>query len=136
MYKIEKAKFGGGNVIVKDGIALLTTTRPSVDVERMVKAFELYDRLEREFNPVPLLIISDEEKLRQRLKRNRVRVDSSWIRSVAYDSETKFLQIEKDDGGYIQHKDVPPYIVSALMSHSSVGQAYNFFVKGRFPLAQ
>lgn len=60
---------------------------------------------------------------------NRVQVQSSNLKSVGYDAETKTLEVEFHDGGLYQYFNVPAVVHRDLLNASSIGQYFSFFIK-------
>ncbi len=60
---------------------------------------------------------------------NRDPVQSSNLKSVGYDSDTKILEIEFHDGGIYQYFDVPEDIHQGLISALSKGKYHHEFIK-------
>jgi hypothetical protein len=59
----------------------------------------------------------------------RQHVNSSNLKSVGYDPETKTLEIEFLNGGLYQYDNVPESIYNGLMSASSHGQYFYRHIK-------
>ncbi len=59
----------------------------------------------------------------------RVRVSSSNLRSVGYDSESRTLEIEFLNGGLYQYFGVPASVHAGLMSASSHGSYFDAHIK-------
>jgi hypothetical protein len=65
----------------------------------------------------------------------RVKVKSSIIRSVGYDSETRLLEIEfknKQVGRFI---NIPPETFERMMKASSIGGYFIEHIRDRYPVA-
>jgi len=62
----------------------------------------------------------------------RVRVQSSNIRSIGYDTESMVLEIEFHDGGVYQYSNVPQHVYEGLMLASSKGSYFHQRIKGRY----
>jgi len=60
---------------------------------------------------------------------NREPVESSNLKSVGYDPDTKILEIEFHHGGVYQYFDVPENTHFELMSASSKGKYFHKFIK-------
>ena len=60
-----------------------------------------------------------------RLNIERIRVKSSNIHSIGYDSEFQILQIEFLNGSIYQYYDVPKYVYNELMQATSKGKYLN-----------
>lgn len=60
---------------------------------------------------------------------NRDPVQSSNLKSVGYDSDTKILEIEFLHGGIYQYFDVPADIHQGLISAPSKGKYFHAFIK-------
>lgn len=67
---------------------------------------------------------------------NRIRVDSSNIESVGYDTESQTLEIEFHNGYVYQYFDVPEHIFSSLMAAGSHGKWFHENIKGYFRYAR
>jgi hypothetical protein len=63
----------------------------------------------------------------------RETVESTMIASVGYDPETKTLEVEFQDGGIWQYKDVPDEEYRALMDADSKGGHMNDSIIGVYP---
>jgi hypothetical protein len=64
---------------------------------------------------------------------NRVPVNSSRVRSVGYDSETRELEIEFNSSGFVyRYSDVPRYVFDDIMSAPNVGHYVARYVKGKY----
>lgn len=59
-------------------------------------------------------------------------VKSSNIESVAYDPESKMLEIRFNGGGLYSYADVPQAAYDNLMSAESVGGEFHRSIKGKF----
>lgn len=60
---------------------------------------------------------------------NRVRVQSTNLKSVGYDAETKTLEIEFHTGDVYQYFNVPAVVHRDLLHASSIGQYFAYFIK-------
>ena len=60
---------------------------------------------------------------------NRETVESSNLKSVGYDPDTKILEIEFHHGGEYQYFDVPVNVHSGLMSAPSKGSYHYQHIK-------
>lgn len=60
---------------------------------------------------------------------NRVRVSSSNLASVGYDTDTRVLEIEFLNGGIYQYSNVPAHVHGGLMSASSHGSYFDAHIK-------
>lgn len=60
---------------------------------------------------------------------NRETVESSNLKSVGYDPNTKILEIEFHHGGVYQYFDVPANVHSGLMSAPSKGSYHYQHIK-------
>ena len=60
---------------------------------------------------------------------NRTSVDSSNLKSVRYDVNTKILEIEFRDGSVYQYYEVPLSIYEGLMNASSHGKFFHAYVR-------
>ena len=59
-------------------------------------------------------------------------VESSNVRSVGYDVQTKVLEVEFKNGGVYQYKDVPQETYTGLMASNSKGQFLNANIKNDY----
>jgi len=59
----------------------------------------------------------------------RKRVDSSNLKAIGYDSQTRILEIEFKDGSVYQYSDVPESVYNGLMRASSHGQYFDANIK-------
>jgi len=59
----------------------------------------------------------------------RERVQSSNLKSVGYDAETKTLEVEFHDGDVYQYFNVPAVVHRDLLHAPSIGQYFSFFIK-------
>lgn len=59
----------------------------------------------------------------------RERVQSTSLKSVGYDAETKTLEVEFHDGDVYQYFNVPAVVHRDLLNASSIGQYFSFFIK-------
>lgn len=66
----------------------------------------------------------------------RVRVQSSNIRSVGYDAGTLILEVEFENGNIYQYSGVPTDVHDRLMTASSKGRYLNERIKDRFAFRQ
>ena len=62
----------------------------------------------------------------------RLPVQSSNLKSIGYDLNSKILEIEFHHGGIYQYFDVPSQIYANLLSASSKGQYHASYVKNRY----
>jgi hypothetical protein len=60
---------------------------------------------------------------------NRVQVQSSNLKSVGYDADTKTLEVEFHDGSLYQYYSVPAVVHRDLLNASSIGQYFSYFIK-------
>jgi hypothetical protein len=60
---------------------------------------------------------------------DRVKVSSSNLASVGYDSSTMTLEVEFLNGGIYQYSNVPAHVQSGLMSASSHGSYFDTHIK-------
>jgi hypothetical protein len=71
---------------------------------------------------------------------NRLQVESSNIRSIAYDDASSTLDVEFNNGGCYQYFDVPRPVynemVAVAASGESVGKYLNSQVKGTYRYAR
>jgi hypothetical protein len=63
----------------------------------------------------------------------RQAVSSSNLRSVGYDTSTKTLEIEFNNGGIYQYDNVPQSVFQDLMNAASHGKYFNAHIKGVYP---
>ncbi len=63
----------------------------------------------------------------------RQQVESSMLREVGYDSETRTLEVEFTSGGIYEYYDVPSEVYKDLLRAESYGQYFNANVKGVYP---
>jgi hypothetical protein len=66
------------------------------------------------------------------MKGQRVFVESACITSVAFDSETRVLQLEFTNGLVYEYLDVSAAVCSDLLSAPSKGAFVTRFIRGRF----
>jgi hypothetical protein len=67
----------------------------------------------------------------------REAVDSSMIRSVQYDPESKTLEVEFNKGGAVwQYSELPPEEYGAFRAAGSLGKYFLANIKGRYPEAR
>lgn len=64
---------------------------------------------------------------------NRIPVQSSDIRSVGYEVESKTLEIEFISGGLYEYCSVPKTVYDGLMAASSKGAYFHQFIKDCYP---
>jgi hypothetical protein len=64
------------------------------------------------------------------MKPNRVPVNSTNIRSVAYDTESLMLEIEFHTGRIYRYSSVPPHVYSGLMKADSHGKYFQTHING------
>ena len=64
---------------------------------------------------------------------HRQRVDSSNIRSIGYDKDTKLLEIEFHSDSIYQYSDVDQSVHSALMKAGSTGSFFYRNIRDRYP---
>jgi hypothetical protein len=62
----------------------------------------------------------------------RQRVQSSVIRSVAYDAPTAVLEIEFSDGDVYRYRDFSDFLYRGLMLAASKGHFFNGRISGRY----
>ncbi len=69
----------------------------------------------------------------QRRKAMRwVRVESSTLRGVAYDSDSSTLELEFSDGDRYRYFEVPEAVYSELLAADSKGNFFHTHVKGTY----
>lgn len=61
-----------------------------------------------------------------------IKVNSTNLSAVGYDSETKILTIEFNDGGLYEYYDVPQNVFDGLMSDSSKGSFFHRFIRDTY----
>jgi hypothetical protein len=59
----------------------------------------------------------------------RERVQSTNLKSVGYDPETKTLEVGFHDGSVYQYFNVPAVVHRDLLNASSIGQYFSYFIK-------
>jgi hypothetical protein len=62
----------------------------------------------------------------------RERVQSSNLKSVGYDAESKTLEVEFHDGGVYQYFNVPAVVHRDLLHAPSIGKYFAFFIKDAY----
>jgi hypothetical protein len=62
----------------------------------------------------------------------RESVQSTSLKSVGYDPESKTLEVEFHDGDVYQYFNVPSIVHRDLLNASSIGQYFAFFIKESF----
>jgi lysyl-tRNA synthetase class 2 len=67
------------------------------------------------------------------MKGQCVFVESACITSVAFDSESRVLQLEFTNGLIYEYRDVPESVCSDLLSAPSKGAFITRFIRGCFP---
>jgi hypothetical protein len=67
---------------------------------------------------------------------NHIRVVSSNIHSIAYDSESNILEISFLNGGLYSYSSVPEDIFKSLMSASSHGSYFASHIRNVFPFVK
>jgi lysyl-tRNA synthetase class 2 len=65
-----------------------------------------------------------------------IAVDSTTLRSLAYDADRRLLQIEFQDRSQYQYFDVPVSVQEAFLGAPSKGAYFNQFIRPRFGYAQ
>ena len=63
----------------------------------------------------------------------RVSLESTSLKSVAYDEETLTLEVEFVEGGIYQYSGVPKEIYESLMNAESKGRYYVIKIRNTFP---
>jgi hypothetical protein len=63
----------------------------------------------------------------------RIEVNSTYLRSVGYDSSSQILEIEFQHGEVYQYIDVPPTAYAGLMNAPSHGKYFNANIKEVYP---
>ena len=64
------------------------------------------------------------------MKPKRVPVNSTNIRSVAYDEESLLLEIEFHTGRIYRYSSVPPHVYAGLMKADSHGKYFQNHITG------
>ena len=59
----------------------------------------------------------------------RERVQSTNLKSIGYDADSKTLEVELHDGDVYQYFNVPAVVHRDLLHASSIGQYFSFFIK-------
>jgi hypothetical protein len=59
----------------------------------------------------------------------RARVQSTNLKSVGYDAESKTLELEFHTGEVYQYYNVPAIVHRDLIHASSIGQYFSYFIK-------
>lgn len=62
-----------------------------------------------------------------------VPVESSNVRSVAYDAPSKTLEVAFNSGGVYQYEGVPSHLHQDLMNAASKGAFLAAWIKGNYP---
>lgn len=62
----------------------------------------------------------------------RIPVESSAVKSIGYDANSRTLQIEYTDGGVYDYFDVPPEVHAAVFTADSIGTYVNQVVKNKY----
>lgn len=63
---------------------------------------------------------------------DRVRVDSSNIRSIGYDVQRQILEIEFTNGGIYQYDGVPKSVYDRFMSSPSKGRFFSAHIRDKY----
>ena len=63
-------------------------------------------------------------------------VDSSTMRSVGYEAESRILEIEFDSGAVYQYLDVPLRRYEELQAAESKGRYFNSEIRDSYPYVQ
>lgn len=63
----------------------------------------------------------------------RIPVSSSSIRSIGYDSDRRLLEVEFRSAAVYRYRDVPDWVVEALLAARSKGRHFERRVRGRYP---
>jgi hypothetical protein len=66
---------------------------------------------------------------------NETRVESSTLRTLAYDDSSGILQLEFRSRAIYHYYGVPAAVYEALLGASSKGSYFNRVIRGRFPYA-
>jgi hypothetical protein len=64
---------------------------------------------------------------------NRTTVESSTMRSVGYDPQSRMMEIEFTSGHVYQYSDVPPEVYQGLVDAESQGRYFRQHIRGVFP---
>lgn len=59
-------------------------------------------------------------------------VDSSLIHSIAYDEETRVLEVQFQDSGTYRYHDVEPQVVEELLNAESRGRYFNDHIRDAY----
>lgn len=62
----------------------------------------------------------------------RVDVESSLIHSIAYDEETRILDIRFHETGTYRYYEVEPEVVEELLDTGSKGQYFNDYIRDAY----
>ncbi len=63
----------------------------------------------------------------------RQKVESSMLREVGYDPETRTLEVEFTSGGVYEYYDVPPEVYDGLLRAESYGQYFQANIRDTYP---
>ena len=63
----------------------------------------------------------------------RQKVESSMLRGVGYDPETRMLEVEFTSGQVYEYYDVPPEVHAGLLRAGSLGQYFRANILDAFP---
>lgn len=63
----------------------------------------------------------------------RQRVESSVLKSVAYDPGIKILELEFNEGGTWDYFDFPPSVYKKFINAESLGRFFVLKIKGKYP---
>ena len=63
----------------------------------------------------------------------RVPVTSSSLKSIAYDSDHKVLEVEFRSHAVYVYRDVPDWVVERLMAARSKGRYFESCIRDRYP---
>ena len=61
-----------------------------------------------------------------------IKVNSTNINAIVYNSKTRILTIEFNNGGLYNYYDVPQYIYYEIMSAPSKGKYFHRFIKNEY----
>lgn len=66
----------------------------------------------------------------------RVDVESNLIHSIAYDEETRILDIRFHDTGMYRYYEVEPEVVEEFLDTESKGQYFNDYIRDAYLFTQ
>jgi hypothetical protein len=59
-------------------------------------------------------------------------VQSESLKSVGYDSQTRTLEVEFQDGDVYQYFNVPPVVHRDLLAAPSIGQYFAYYIRNAY----